>query len=328
MIDTKSECYIFSEGNGKLTIDKSECFSSENEPVTAGDFDNLISDQEIDYFTSAALGERTFPARRFYEFQKCEIQGDLSTRAVFRSEIEEKLNGLGWISFPVWTRHHWATAMMVRQDGMTQITVYDSAAHPMTANDYKKRFKALGFHLEVVNTVQHAKQPPQSNECGLHPILLALLMKEAGGPQTWEQTAEVLDLSKWRTTLSKHFVERSQPETEELVGLLEGTKHPLVDRLRRLTSTVLGGGMPTTRIETRHAPLISGTTERDLMVDLTEEVSCELSLTEQHIENTFFSAEELQAVGGLRNPSLRKWAQELLRESETVYSEDKKLSSS
>ncbi len=196
------------------------------EPVTAGDLKNLVSDGEIDYFLGAALGERTFPARRFYDFQRKELANDHSARRNFRDEIESKLRRFGWIMFPVWTRHHWATALLVASEGLTHITIYDSAAHPMTAHDYEKRFKALGYSGENVRTIQHAKQPPRSDECGLHPILLALIAEAKREPPILEQTMELLDLNQWRQILSRHLERGSLPKLEEVAEFAERKKPP------------------------------------------------------------------------------------------------------
>jgi integrase len=210
--------------------------------IYGGDLDNQVSNEEIDFFTEYYLGRRAFSARAFYDWQDSRHH-DGTTDEALRRKIDEKLTIYEWIFMPVWTRHHWATAIIQRAaSGFVIVTVYDSAAHPITAKDYNRAFRALGFDDERIATIQHAKQKPRSNECGLHPIILACLFEGSSPAPLLRQTTEVLDLGRWRATLKDHFQRGSYPKRREILQLIQQQKHPLALSFIDMDEPVVGGG--------------------------------------------------------------------------------------
>lgn len=309
----KGECECTPlEAYGKADESQSECISSQagDGTVTAGDFQDQIDNREIDYFICAALGEKTFEAKRFYDFQEKSGRDGRQGGLRLRKEIDEKLRRHDWIMMPVWTRHHWASAFLERTAGVVRITIYDSAAHPMTASDFRKRFKELGFSQEPVVTVQHAKQPPRSNECGIHPILLSMLAAYTGRPPYLSQTSDVLDLSQLRDLFAGHYKAGTQPKLSDLLETMKESKHPLVETIRRVTGKRIEGAGPENAIGIIRSPIIeqqgSGL-RRDLVAE--REL---VTVSETDGEEVVFSVGDVQIKDEKARQVLRRWASEKL----------------
>eukprot|EP00760_Papus_ankaliazontas_P016712 PhM_4_TR16822/c1_g1_i6/m.47797 len=87
------------------------------------------------------------------------------------------------------------------QEG-THAVVYDSAAAPQTRRDFMKLLRGLSIDSEVV---QHARQPRDSMECGLHVCMIALIIAHSQKPPlpSFIQSTTVLSLDSWRRELSR-----------------------------------------------------------------------------------------------------------------------------
>ena len=124
------------------------------------------------------------------------------------------------------TRDHWASAIAtMKPNGSLQITVWDSAAAPCTARDYKRIFALCG--INNIKVRRHAIQPRASNECGLHVLLWAYrLLALTTRPEDINKPAVkgLFSLRKWRQLFQRHHNLGTEPKNSELIATIPGTQ--------------------------------------------------------------------------------------------------------
>lgn len=172
--------------------------------IIGGDLFGCLSDVDIDRYAAPALGPHYIAARAYYDARTAITSFPaLRERIVCALDDLRKINAPTWVVLPVHTRHHWATALIEQCDSRTlSATVFDSALSRATARDWVKGFRALEIPCAV--TV-HARQPRDSNDCGLHVLLLAAAWGECLARGRWPShpppSSEVLSLQAWRPLL-------------------------------------------------------------------------------------------------------------------------------
>ena len=200
--------------------------------VKGGDFANCLSDRNIDTVLQQALGHNYIDAYQF--FFMCG-EGPNAARKL-GNRIRASLPNIGdWLILPVHTRHHWATAVIRRVNDDVSAIIYDSAAAPCTRDDFIRYFGWMGIPLRRV--VCHIRQPKNSNECGLHIILISIwvelsrdkLAKPLPTLNAFHEPIPSLSLGPWRPILLAHnskltkevtcHLLRSTPEVAQLMGV-------------------------------------------------------------------------------------------------------------
>ena len=163
--------------------------------VTGGEFADCLSDSDIDSVLHPILGANYLPARLLYDFQR----GVVAAEEV-RKQLNDATKGTGRCFAPMWSRHHWVTALFRQTDDSIRITVFDSAAAPSTWRDFNKIGERLGLNLTLI---QHCRQPRDSNECGLHVCMLGIILGRCDPFKfNLHTSTEVISLLPWRTRLT------------------------------------------------------------------------------------------------------------------------------
>lgn len=183
---------------------------------------STLDEVDIDALTTAVRGS-VLPARVVYDATTANDDGK-KAEGVRKVILEKLKEGNAVVAAPVWTRHHWACAVFSRPRGATrksseetkdkrageahnvaaqlEAVVFDSAAHPATARDWRQMLAKLGVAAESCKIVQHWRQPRGSAECGVNAALLAFLAAEY--PQAVlaiENSLEVVSLKSLREEL-------------------------------------------------------------------------------------------------------------------------------
>lgn len=177
--------------------------------VKAGDFQDCLDNNELQSTLSRILGDKMTDVLLFYDVRK-----QLVNPSDARQEIQKIVDEHAFSAVVTHTHNHWAIGVVTRQaaEKELQVTVYDSAASPITARVYAKIFGDM--EITDVKVVKHAGQG--RNECGLHTMLIALLL-DAWGPgligrlKNAEKGSTALELEAWR-----QHVERAEREARRL----------------------------------------------------------------------------------------------------------------
>eukprot|EP00760_Papus_ankaliazontas_P015965 PhM_4_TR16747/c1_g1_i1/m.79462 len=140
------------------------------------------------------------PAIRFYNLRTARAESQHRLAEELRRDIDNVLQRHRAVLLPVHVRHHWTSAIIRREESTTSTTVYDSAPSPMTKRDILRYFRLL--KLQPPKIVCVARQPRESNECGLHVVMFALWLNTYPATLPTTQTSPpTVSLSFWRTRL-------------------------------------------------------------------------------------------------------------------------------
>jgi hypothetical protein len=129
---------------------------------------DCLSSDDIDALLKPLLASHYVEASLLYELRQ------RNAAAISRADaLHKRLETCGWLFLPAHIRHHWCTAIIVKEAHGVTVHIYDSAPSIIVRNELTALFASMGF----VNTTYacHARQPRCSNDCGLHVIWLACL---------------------------------------------------------------------------------------------------------------------------------------------------------
>lgn len=188
--------------------------------LTAGSWGKYLSDANIDKLGKLVVSY--MKATRIYEFR---TELNPARREELKRAILEDLDRLlklhGWVFVPFHIRFHWTTAIFEgRSLKEATAVIYDSAPRPMHKEDANMIFGALGLPEPLY--LCHYRQPVMSDECGLHPFLLAIWRKYRGKLRKHQfDKLEVVSLKAWRDILGRYGNDAIPWSTELEVELLE-----------------------------------------------------------------------------------------------------------
>ena len=141
-----------------------------------GELTDCLTATELDRLIQPHLHRNYVSAYRLYEIRTNKAPAD-KLAELLRLRVQEK----GWVLAPFHVAHHWATAFfMAKQGAGCSVRVYDSAPSNLTRQHFVDVIRRLGFGDPEI--VSHAKQPRDSNECGVHVVWLAA-MQNADSPR-------------------------------------------------------------------------------------------------------------------------------------------------
>ena len=164
--------------------------------ITGGDVNGCLTDKDLDAFARPLLGGRYIVAKMFYAIRRGEMDV-----AQAREMLVSKAKTFEFLLVPVHVRHHWATAIVEfnkTQNALTAL-IYDSAPSAITTKDFIKLFKKLEIRWMVAPWY---RQPRNSNQCGLHVLLLALLHSISGRRIKTGDPTQFVDLNETRRALA------------------------------------------------------------------------------------------------------------------------------
>ena len=172
-------------------------------PIKGGDFADCLDAKELDGALQC-LGDHYISAFEFYY-----VRTGVKEPETLRKTIIQRARKHQWIIMPTHIRHHWTTALIEAKQESFDVTIYDSAPHPATANDLRKVFATL--RLPAPRIVCHARQQRGSNECGLHTILIAIWKWKYSRTlkKRQDETLQIISLKPWRAIL---LADRKAPE--------------------------------------------------------------------------------------------------------------------
>ena len=133
----------------------------------------------------------------------------------------------------------------MKPNGSLQITVWDSAAAPCTARDYKRIFALCG--INNIKVRRHAVQPRASNECGLHVLLWAYrLLALTTRPEDINKPAVkgLFSLRKWRRLFQRHHNLGTEPKISKLIETIPHTQVWLNPITKEAKGDICGGARP------------------------------------------------------------------------------------
>jgi ubiquitin C-terminal hydrolase len=187
-------------------------------PVIGGDLTDCLDSNELDLFLAPLVGPATLPARAFHDLRA----GCVSAPALRTSIIHAAAHHPEGAIIPVHVRHHWTAAHIRATDDRESVTtvIYDSAPSPITRKDIVKMFSTLQLPAPAFRCI--ARQPYNSNECGLHVLLVALLHARTALPTDDAQPPPLLSLAPWRAVLQRLHAAPPTPDalTAELIDAL------------------------------------------------------------------------------------------------------------
>ena len=194
--------------NGKKIkqTNMSRGFAKPSENVDGGDFSQYVCNVNIDNTTGTKvkmLGGGYIPAIKMYQF-RIEIDPTVQNRMgqAIVQEIAKLLSKHGWVLWALHIRFHWTTVLVEGSDlDSASITVYDSCPCELHKKDVFKIFNLL--KLKKPEYMCLRRQPVNSDECGLHPLLIALVRQylTLRRSQDKKQVLGQVDLSQWRKIL-------------------------------------------------------------------------------------------------------------------------------
>jgi hypothetical protein len=198
-----------------------------NRPI-GGDFLDCLNDREIDTYTKRMLGEQVIIARAFYDVREQHEPPQPLARA-----ISERVNRLKRILLPLHTRNHWASAVISEHpDRPEQLIaeIYDSAPSHVTMRDFRLTLGRLGIHN--VTRRPYFRQGKGSNECGLHVILVAMLLSRNRDMRFPCITRGKLPLSPWRGIMKRALKAGDSLDPDTLIEALPRLQSLLEDGAR------------------------------------------------------------------------------------------------
>jgi hypothetical protein len=154
-----------------------------SQPATpvGGNIRDCLSSDDLDGLLAPWLKDHYVDARLLFDIKnKCPRARDIASGLVHRLKVHR------WLFLPAHTRHHWASAIIwLDGAGRAQVDLYDSAPSACTRKDFQRIFDKIGFYN--VRFASHARQPRDSNDCGLHMVWIAAFQKaHAVRPQLLE----------------------------------------------------------------------------------------------------------------------------------------------
>lgn len=165
--------------------------------VVGANIFECLTNTELDRLCEPLLGKHWVPARLLHD-----VKAGLSDPGEVSFGIKKRARETGFVVAACHTRHHWATAFVL--DGGDRVVVYDSALAEVTKRDWIRLFRSLGVQDAVIGS--HARQPRNSNDCGLHVVWLAL-MQQHGRPSPvlpmMYANPPTVPLSAWRHHLAQ-----------------------------------------------------------------------------------------------------------------------------
>lgn len=192
-----------------------------------GDIADCLAAGDLDGLLGPLLGDMACRARLFYDVRLGNVSPANAIKELFRRSAR------GWTFLPVHIRHHWTAGVVKREAGELTAVVFDSAPSPASEADILTVFRAL--IIRKVEVISPFKQARGSNECGLHLILVALLLHENILEQAGGRQPQLVDLKPWRATLAGDLAARRAPRLQDLVKVV-----PALEKILPLLPS--GGG--------------------------------------------------------------------------------------
>lgn len=200
-------------------------------PVLGGDLSDCINSSELDAWLSGLIAGHYVHARAFFE-----VRTSLSEQDALElgKQIMNQAAKMAWVLFPLHVRHHWTSGIIFNDGKSYTINVYDSCPSPITARDMEKGCRRMGLPKPTI--ICHARQPPKSNQCGLHVLLIAIVAKYGQLPGSQRNPPETVDLHAWRQVLAQtapddsvkliQTLSKATPEVAKRFGFLPAANNP------------------------------------------------------------------------------------------------------
>lgn len=181
--------------------------------IEGGNIYDCLSNHNIDRPIQLLLGKRAIPARYFYDVRTGEKPAKELTQLL--SSLVAKLD---WVLMPIHTRFHWATAIIrkgTRNPNSLAAYILDSAPSPITWKDFHRVLESL--EITEISGIRYFRQKNRSNDCGLHVILIALIMRHRGDGSLPEFRTRKFILKKWRPILDECERQGKAPSVEDFL---------------------------------------------------------------------------------------------------------------
>ncbi len=197
-----------------VPLDTAEASFPPTLPVSGGEMSDCLDDTDIDPLIKPLLGKHVVPSRMFHDV----VHGSDEFAGKVANQIRQLVEENHWLIMPVLARHHWATALISKFSGSgeLQAVILDSAPGPITKKDFLRHFKRIG--VPWVEIRPHCRQPQDSNECGLHVILMALYFSVTPRSRLPPVSLDQFTLNDWRDQL---FELKERGEPAHIKGLLQ-----------------------------------------------------------------------------------------------------------